>query len=96
MFGCGRAMRGGLEPTLKSSLPYMERKEKQRKFKLGTQQTILNRDNWTSLRYSKVKIIVFMLEKTYSLIQSFADMFEVISKDHVNFIPIFLNCVLSG
>ena len=53
MSGCGRVTREGLEPTLKSSLPYMERKEKQRKFKLGTQQIILNRDNWTSLRWSK-------------------------------------------
>ena len=73
MSGCGRVTREGLEPTLKSSLPYMERKEKQRKFKLGTQQTILNRDNWTSLRYSKVKIVIFMKEKTYLLIQSFAE-----------------------
>ena len=51
MSGCGQVMKEVLEPTLKSSLPCTERKEKQRKFKSGMQRTILSRDNWTSLRY---------------------------------------------
>ena len=51
MSGCGRVMKEVLEPTLKSSLPCTERKEKQRKFKSGMQRTILNGGNWTSLRY---------------------------------------------
>ena len=46
MSGCGQVMKEVLEPTLKSSLPCTERKEKQRKFKSGMQL-----DNWTSLRY---------------------------------------------
>ena len=49
---------------------------------------VLRNENNDNFKRDRTDIFQYMF--------GYLDMFEVISKDHVNFIPIFLNCVLSG
>ena len=51
MFGCGQVTYGVLVPTLMCLWQCMETKEKLMRYRLVTQRIILNKDNWTSLRY---------------------------------------------